>query len=143
MNSFLNSTGVQNETTCVSKAVSLGDFVYVSAQTGEGETIEEQTMTACNKVIDAIEDFGLQMYHLVKFTVYLKDIRLKDAFLKTFQNFVEAPYPACSIVQVSGLDHDSLVSIEALGVNTLRYENHQKESACGGGCQGCQGGCHD
>lgn len=143
MNVFLNSTGLQENTDCVSKAVSLGDFVYVSAQVGEGETIEEQTLTACNKVIDAVEEFGLQMHHLVKFTVYLKHIEDKKAFLKVFRNFLEAPFPACSFAQVQKLEEDALVSVEALGVNTLRYEHQQKESACSNGCHGCNGGCHE
>lgn len=143
MNVFLNSTGIQEGTDCISKAVSLGDFVYISAQAGDGETIEEQTMTACNKLIDAIEDFGLQMHHLVKFTVYLTKLENKDAFLNAFKNFVEAPFPACSFVEVQKLEDDALVSIEALGINTLRYEQQQKQSACSNGCHGCQGGCHD
>ena len=143
MNIFLNSTGKQENTNCISKAVSLGDFVYVSAQTGSGETIEEQTMTACNKVIDAISSLGLKMHHLVKFTVYLKDIELKDAFLKTFEYFLEEPFPACSIVEVQGLEDHALVSIEALGVNTLRYEQRNTESSCSNGCKECSGHCHD
>ena len=143
MNVFLNSTGKQEGCDCVSKAVMLGDFVYVSAQTGNGETIEEQTLTACNKVLDAIEDFGLQMHHLVKFTVYLTDIQNKTSFLQAFKNFVEAPFPVCSFVGVNNLEENALVSIEALGVNTLRYEHQQKESACSNGCHGCNGGCHD
>ena len=143
MNIFLNSTGKQENTNCISKAVSLGDFVYVSAQTGSGETIEEQTMTACNKVIDAISSLGLKMHHLVKYTVYLRNLDDKSEFLNVFSKFIEPPFPSCTFIQADRLENDALVCVEALGVNTLRYEKAQSEHSCSGGCSHCDGDCHN
>ena len=51
MNIFLKSAGKQEGTSCVSNMVQLGDFFYLSGQTGLGESIQEQTITAINKVI--------------------------------------------------------------------------------------------
>ena len=42
MNIFLKSAGKQEGTPCVSNMVQLGDFFYLSGQTGLGETIQEQ-----------------------------------------------------------------------------------------------------
>ena len=85
MNIFLKSAGKQEGTPCVSNMVQLGDFFYLSGQTGLGESIQEQTITAINKVIDVLSNYGLQLHHVVKFTVYLKDINDKNAFLATFK----------------------------------------------------------
>lgn len=97
MNIFLKSAGKQEGTSCVSNMVQLGDFFYLSGQTGLGESIQEQTITAINKVIDVLSNYGLQLHHVVKFTVYLKNIEDKEAFLNTFKNFVDEPFPACTI----------------------------------------------
>lgn len=141
MNIFLNSAGLQEGSDVISSAVALGDFIYVSAQTGNGDTIEEQTITAMNKVIDAVSPFGLSAYHMVKFTVYMTDIQQKQAFLDVYQNFVEAPFPAMSIVQVQALEDGSQIAIEGYAVNTLRYEKASQEHSCGQGCDSCSGGC--
>lgn len=141
MNTFLNSSGKQSENG-FSKAVCLGDFVYVSAMNGYGETIEEQTITACNRILEAIGDWGLRMDHMVKFTVFLKDISLKQKFIESFKYFLEEPFPAVSIVEVSNLDDNSLVSIEAYGINTLRYEK-QASHSCSSNCSSCNGGCNN
>lgn len=142
MNIFLKSAGKQQGNDYASSLVQLGDFFYLSGQTGSGSTIEEQTITAVNQVIDVLSNFDLQMYHVVKFTIYLSDIKNKDAFLSVFKNFIEEPYAACTIVEVSHLDNDALVCIEGLGVNTLRHEQSMQESSCSHDCSSCGGGCH-
>ena len=115
MNIFLKSAGKQEGTSCVSNMVQLGDFFYLSGQTGLGESIQEQTITA-------IED--------------------KEAFLNTFKNFVDEPFPACTIVEVSNLADNATVCIEGLGVNTLRHEEQMQQSSCSHDCSSCGGGCH-
>ena len=142
MNIFLKSAGKQVGTPCVSNMVQLGDFFYLSGQTGLGESIQEQTITAINKVIDVLSNYGLQLHHVVKFTVYLKNIEDKDAFLNTFKNFVDEPFPACTIVEVSNLADNATVCIEGLGVNTLRHEEQMQQSSCLHDCSSCGGGCH-
>ena len=132
MNIFLKSAGKQEGTPCVSNMVQLGDFFYLSGQTGLGETIQEQTITAINKVIDVLSNYCLQLHHVVKFTV----------FLNTFKNFVDEPFPACTIVEVSNLADNATVCIEGLGVNTLRHEEQMQQSGCSHDCSSCGGGCH-
>ena len=61
MNIFLKSAGKQEGTSCVSNMVQLGDFFYLSGQTGLGESIQEQTITAINKVIDQTMVYSFTM----------------------------------------------------------------------------------
>lgn len=139
MNPFLNSAGLQKNSNCISSAVSLGDFVYVSAQTGQGDTMDEQAFSAINNLLDVVSEFGIEMRHIVKFTVYLTDITKKDEFLNVYSKFIEAPYPACTIVEVSRLENDAMIAIEGFGMNTTRYEKAQRESSCSHDCSECSG----
>ena len=93
-------------------------------------------------MIDVLSNYGLQLHHVVKFTVYLKNIEDKEAFLNTFKNFVDEPFPACTIVEVSNLADNATVCIEGLGVNTLRHEEQMQQSSCSHDCSSCGGGCH-
>ncbi|WP_302616719.1 RidA family protein [uncultured Dubosiella sp.] len=119
MNIFLKIGDSVPRDECISEIVQLGDFVYMSAQTGRGQTFQEQCVTACYRVIDVLKDLDLRMDHLVKYTVYLTDITLREEFLSVFKNFVEAPYPAMTIVEVSGLENNAMVAIE--GTESTRF----------------------
>lgn len=141
MNVFLNSGGLQDNESCISKIVQLGDFVYMSAQLGEGDNMVEQTISACNKVVEALNEFDLRFDHIVKYTVYLKNLEEKDHFLSVFENFIEQPYPAVSIIGVDNLENGAMVAIEGFGINTLRHEQSHKDHGCGQDCSGCNGGC--
>lgn len=135
MNMFLKVGDSIPRDECISNVVQMGDFVYMSAQTGRGITFQEQAVTACYRVMDVLKDLDLRMDHLVKYTVYLTDMENRDMFLGVFKNFVEAPYPAVTIVQVAGLENDSMVAIEGQGVNTLRLERAMNGSS---GCVDCE-----
>lgn len=141
MNVFLNSGGLQEHEDCVSKIVQLGDFVYMSAQYGKGDTMVEQSITVCNEVVETLGEFGLRFDHLVKFTVYLTDLKNKEEFLSIFKNFIEPPFPSVTFIGVNELEHGAMVAVEGFGVNTLRHESGHKESSCDGHCSDCQGHC--
>lgn len=130
MNIFLKVGDSQPDQNCISSIVQLGDFFYVSAQTGTGQTFQEQSLTAIYRIVEVLKDLDLRFDHIIKFTVYLTDISLKDEFLSIYSNFVEAPYPAMTIVEVSALDNNSMIAIEGQGVNTLRHERKMKMSDC-------------
>lgn len=129
MNTFLKTGDRQPGTDCVSSIVQLGDFFYFSGQRGWGDSFRDQCINACYTVSDVLQEFDLRFDHVLKFTVYLTDYSMADEFLSVFSNFVEAPYPAVTIVEVSGLD-DSMVCIEGCGVNTLRHERSMNEAYC-------------
>lgn len=142
MNIFLKSKVTEKE--CISRSVSLGDFIYVSGQVGQGADIQSASMDACQKLLDALKDSDALAHHVVKTTVYLKNVADQEAFLAVYKNFFEAPYPAASIVGVADLPDGGLVSIEALAINTTQYEQQVKQSSgcgCSDGCDGCDCGC--
>ncbi len=134
MNIFLHSGSLTEFSDCISQIVSLGGFVYMSAQTGDGDTIEKQAQSCIDKVIDAADEFGLQLYHFVKFTIYLTDMADKEKFMNVFSTYLEPPYPAATFLEVKGLENGAMVAMEAFGLDTTRHEKMTKDKACKEGC---------
>ncbi len=130
-----------------SPAVKLGDFVYLSGQipldpkTGEivGETIEEQTHQVMKNIEAVLSDMGLGFRHIVKTTIFIKDLNDFDSLNNVYASYLEDPYPARSCVEVARLPKDVKVEIECMVIDTLVYEAQM--AAQEGGCSGCSGGC--
>lgn len=141
MNVFLNSGSLQENEDCVSSIVQLGDFFYLSAQLGKGDSITEQAVSVCNEIVEVLSEFDLRFDHVVKFTVYLKNLKDKEEFLSVFKNYLEKPFPAVSFVGVNDLDNGAMLAVEGQGINTLRHEQAHKNSSCSHGCSGCDGSC--
>lgn len=141
MNIFLHSGSLSEFSDCISQIVSLGDFVYMSAQTGTGDSIVKQSVSCMKKVVETADEFGLKLHHFVKFTVYLTDLGNKEEFLKVFQTYLEPPYPAATFLEVKGLENDAKVAVEAFGIDTRRLEKARQKSACEDGC--CDGNCSE
>jgi 2-iminobutanoate/2-iminopropanoate deaminase len=108
-----------------SQAVHIGEMVYTSGQVGidpatghlvEGG-IEAQALQVLENLKHVLRAAGLGMEHVIKTTVFLKD--LKDF---AAMNIIYAKYlapqgvvaPARSTIQVAALPKDALVEIEAI-----------------------------
>lgn len=130
-----------------SQATKLGDFVYLSGQlgidpeTGElaGATMKEQAEQAMKNIGAVLAEMGLRYDHIMKTTIFVKDLNDFDALNEVYAGFLEEPYPARSCVEVSNLPKGALVEIECLAIDTLVYE--QQMAAQQGGCSSCGGGC--
>ena len=125
-----------------SPAVKLGDFVYLSGQipldpkTGEvvGTTIEEQTHQVMKNIGAVLAEMGLAHRHVVKTTVFMKDLNDFNAFNEVYGSYFTQPYPARSCVEVAKLPKDVLVEVECLVIDTLVYEQQMAAQSCGGMC---------
>jgi 2-iminobutanoate/2-iminopropanoate deaminase len=108
-----------------SQAVRVGDFVYTSGQiptdpkTGsfvEGG-ITEQTTQVMENLRAILAQAGLDLAHVVKTTVFLKDMGDFGAMNEVYAKYL-APHgvvpPARSTVQVVKLPKDALVEIEVI-----------------------------
>ncbi|HID10942.1 MAG TPA: hypothetical protein EYP17_06540 [Candidatus Latescibacteria bacterium] len=105
-----------------SAAVAYGNMVFVSGQgpidpaTGEvvGETVEEQLRRALENVRLILEDVGSSLDHVLKVTLYLKnmdDFSQANAVYREF--FREGNYPARTTVQAR-LPLDIMVEVDAV-----------------------------
>jgi 2-iminobutanoate/2-iminopropanoate deaminase len=105
-----------------SQAIRANGFLYVSGQvaldpkTGEfvGTDIQQQTQRTLENVKGILEAAGSNMHHVVKTTVFLKDIRDFAAMNEVYATFFTLAPPARSTVEVARLPKDALVEIEVI-----------------------------
>ena len=105
-----------------SQAIRANGFLYVSGQvaldpkTGEfvGTDIRQQTERTPENVKGILEAAGSNMHHVVKTTVFLKDINDFSAMNEVYAKFFALAPPARSTVQVARLPKDALVEIEVI-----------------------------
>jgi len=105
-----------------SQAIRANGFLYVSGQvaldpeTGEfvGTDIRQQTERTLENIKGILEAAGSNMHHVVKTTVFLKDINDFSAMNEVYAKFFTLAPPARSTVQVARLPKDALVEIEVI-----------------------------
>jgi len=105
-----------------SQAVRTNGFLYVSGQvaldpkTGEmtGKDIRQQTQRVLENLKGILEAAGSNLHHVVKTTVFLKDMNEFAAMNEVYGNYFTSAPPARSTVQVSRLPKDALVEIEVI-----------------------------
>jgi 2-iminobutanoate/2-iminopropanoate deaminase len=107
-----------------SQAVRANGFLFVSGQvaldpkTGEltGADIRQQTERVLENVKGILEAAGVNMHHVAKTTVFLKDMNDFTAMNVVYAKYFTSAPPARSTVQVSRLPKDALVEIEVIAV---------------------------
>jgi 2-iminobutanoate/2-iminopropanoate deaminase len=105
-----------------SQAIKASGFVYLSGQvaldpkTGEmaGADIRQQTERVFENIKGILEAAGVNLHHVVKTTVFLKDMNDFSAMNEVYARYFTAAPPARSTVQVSRLPKDALVEIEVI-----------------------------
>jgi len=105
-----------------SQAIRANGFLYLSGQvaldpkTGEmpGADIKLQTQRALENVKGILEAAGSNLHHVVKTTVFLKDMNDFAAMNEVYAKYFTSAAPARSTVQVARLPKDALVEIEVI-----------------------------
>jgi 2-iminobutanoate/2-iminopropanoate deaminase len=105
-----------------SQAVRVNGFLFVSGQvaldpkTGEMSTgdVREQTERALENVKGIVEAAGSKMPHVIKTTVFLKNMSDFAAMNEVYARYFTMAPPARSTVEVARLPKDALVEIEVV-----------------------------
>ena len=105
-----------------SQAIRTNGFLYVSGQvaldpkTGEfvGTDIRQQTEKTLENIKGILEAAGSNLHHVVKTTVFLKDMNDFAAMNEAYGKYFSQAPPARSTVQVARLPKDALVEIEVI-----------------------------
>jgi 2-iminobutanoate/2-iminopropanoate deaminase len=105
-----------------SQAVKSGGFMFASGQvaldpkTNEffGGDIRQQTERVMENIKAIVEAAGSNLHHVVKTTVFLKDMNDFSAMNEVYAKYFAAAPPARSTVQVARLPKDALVEIEVI-----------------------------
>ena len=116
-----------------SQAIRTGDIVYTSGQVALDPAtaqlvpggIQEQTTQVMKNLTAVLEAAGLTMAHVIKTTVFLKDMKDFAAMNEIYATHL-APTgvtaPARSTVAVAGLPKDALVEIELIAKGSPKVQ---------------------
>jgi 2-iminobutanoate/2-iminopropanoate deaminase len=107
-----------------SQAIRANGFLFVSGQvgfnpqTGEfvGSDVRSQTERVLENLKAILEAAGVSLNHVVKTTVFLKDMNDFPAMNEVYAKFFSAAPPARSTVQAARLPKDALVEIDVIAV---------------------------
>ncbi len=107
-----------------SQAIRANGFLFLSGQVAldpkSGEMTEadirKQTERVLENVRGIVEAAGSKMNHIVKTTVFLKDINDFGTMNEVYAGYFTTTPPARSTVQVSRLPKDALVEIEVIAM---------------------------
>jgi len=105
-----------------SQAIKANGFIFVSGQvaldakTGEmvGTDVTQQTERVLENLKAIVEASGTQLNHVVKTTVYLKNMDDFAAMNEVYARYFTLSPPARSTVQAARLPKDALVEIEVI-----------------------------
>jgi 2-iminobutanoate/2-iminopropanoate deaminase len=105
-----------------SQAVKANGFLYLSGQvaldpkTNEmtGADIRQQTERVLENIKGIVEAAGSNLHHVIKTTVFLKDMNEFPQMNEVYARYFSAAPPARSTVQVARLPKDALVEIEVI-----------------------------
>lgn len=110
----------------LSQGIRVGDFLFVSGQAGyddEGQIIKggfraqgEQAFSNLERVLTA---GGADFKSVAKVTIFVTDMGNFKEVVELRRKYFSEPYPADSIVEVSGLyTPEAMIEIEAIAVLT-------------------------
>jgi 2-iminobutanoate/2-iminopropanoate deaminase len=108
-----------------SQAIKANGFLFLSGQvaldpkTGEltGNDIRQQTERVLENIKAIVEAAGSNLHHVVKTTVFLKDMSDFPAMNEVYGRYFSAAPPARSTVQVARLPKEALVEIELVAAS--------------------------
>lgn len=119
---------METTTPMYSAARRAGDLIYTSGHVGRerdgspAEGMGRQTTIALEQLEATLRTMGLDRSHIVKATVYVTDLRLRDEMNLAYGEFFEPPFPARATVEV-GLPHGLLVEVDAVASASVQEAN--------------------
>jgi len=107
-----------------SQAVRANGFLFVSGQVGfdpqSGEFVGSDVRSQTERVLESLkailEAAGVTLNHVVKTTVFLKDMNDFPAMNEVYAKYFASAPPARSTVQAAKLPKDALVEIDVIAV---------------------------
>lgn len=106
-----------------SQALKVNGFVFCSGQIGIDpktgnlvEGIENQIKQILNNLKAVLDMAGSDLKHVVKTTVYLKNMNDYAVFNQLYGDFLQGHKPARVTVEVARLPKDCLIEIDAIAV---------------------------
>lgn len=110
-----------------SQAVAFGDLLFTSGQIAldmegkiKGTDIKTQTRTVLQNLMHILEDNRSSLNHVLKTTVYLKDMNEFAEMNEVYADFFADSMPARTTVEVSRLPKDVKVEIDVIAYRSKK-----------------------
>ena len=84
-----------------SPGLAVGEWVFLAGQTGAGDTIEEQTEQALDKVVALLEQAGYTVADVVSCLVHLADLSTFQRYNVVYERYFPEPRPVRTTVGAS------------------------------------------
>jgi 2-iminobutanoate/2-iminopropanoate deaminase len=106
-----------------SQAIMMHNTLFISGQLGIDpnsgtmpEGFEEQTNLVFQNIKAILEAAGMGFVHIVKVTVFLKDMNNFATLNEIYARQFSAPYPAREAIEVARLPKDGLIEISVIAM---------------------------
>jgi 2-iminobutanoate/2-iminopropanoate deaminase len=107
-----------------SQAVTIGNLVFVSAQFARDpltnkfkmENIETETKQVMENLRAILKAANVDLNHVVKSSIFLKDMNDYAIVNAVYSSYFSAPYPARETIQVGGLPMNVNIEISMIAV---------------------------
>ncbi len=106
-----------------SQAILMHNILFISGQLGIDATsgtmpegFEEQTNLVFQNIKSILEAAGMGFAHIVKVTVFLKDMNNFATLNEIYARQFSAPYPAREAIEVARLPKDGLIEISVIAM---------------------------
>lgn len=105
-----------------SQGVCVDNFIFCSGQVGKDPVtnmfveggVEAQTKQILENLKAVLRGAGVDLSHVVKTTVYLKNVSDFQKMNEIYATYFQEPYPARATIEVSRLPQDALIEIECI-----------------------------
>ncbi len=110
-----------------SQAVKIGNLLFISGQIGlnpesgnlEMESLEVETHQVMKNIKNILSECQLNFGHVVKTSIFLRDLNDFNAVNEIYSTYFEGAYPARECVEVSRLPKDVNVEISIIAGTDL------------------------
>ncbi len=107
-----------------SQGIRVGNMIYLAGQIPldpAGQLVEggilEQTERVITNISALLESEGLTLAHVVKSTVFMKDLAEFEGMNQVYSKYFTEKPPARSTIQVARLPRDAKVEIEVVAID--------------------------
>jgi 2-iminobutanoate/2-iminopropanoate deaminase len=105
-----------------SQAVWAGDLLYTSGQvalipetgTMDNDSLETETHRVMKNLSALLEEAGLSFNHVIKASIFIKDMNDFAKINEIYASYLQEPYPARETVEVARLPKDALIEISVV-----------------------------
>ncbi len=96
--------------------------------------MEAQTHQVLSNLKNVLEAAGTDLAHVVKTTVFLKDMADFQKMNAIYGQYFTENYPARSTIQVAGLPKNGMVEIELVAYDPTCTCEDESDDSCGDDC---------